>query len=76
MKGYEAIIKEGKTFIDIKAAEDLRKELNEMRDRVECAVALHKSDVARIEELEEQLSVWRSVFPALAPRLFSEIGDE
>lgn len=76
MKGYEAIIKEGKTFIDIKAAEDLRKELNQAMDRVECGVALHKSDVARIAELEEQLSVWRSVFPALASRLFPENGDE
>lgn len=76
MKGYEAIIKDGKTFIDIKAAEDLRKKLNEAMDRVECAVALHKSDVARIAELEEQLSVWRSVFPVLAPRLFPENGDE
>ena len=76
MKGYEAIIKDGKTFIDIKAAEDLRKELNQAMDRVECAVALHKSDVARIAELEEQLSVWSSVFPALAPRLFQENGDE
>ena len=72
MSKYESIIKDGKTFINIKAAEALRKELNEAMDRVECAVSLSKTDVARIAELEEELSVWRSVFPSLAPRLFPE----
>lgn len=76
MSKYESIVRYGITFIDIKAAEALRKELNEAMDRVECGVSLHKRDVARIAELEEQLSVWRSVFPALAPRLFPESGDE
>jgi len=72
MKGYESIIKDGKTFIEIKAANDLRAELNNARTAVECGRALDKTNVARIAELEEELSVWRSVFPSLAPRLFPE----
>lgn len=72
MKGYESFIKDGKTFIEIKAANDLRKELDNERLRVDCARALDKNNVARIAELEEELSVWRCVFPSLAPRLFPE----
>lgn len=72
MKGYESIFKDGKTFIEIKAANDLRKELNNERNIVEIARALHKTDAARIAELEEELSIWRSAFPSLAPRLFPE----
>jgi hypothetical protein len=72
MSGYESIIKDGKTFIEIKAANDLREELNNARTAVESARFLVKTNVARMEELEEKLSVWRSVFPSLAPRLFPE----
>jgi hypothetical protein len=72
MKGYESIIKDGKTFIEIKAANDLRKELDNERTIVEVARSLRKTDLARIAELKEELSVWRSVFPSLAPRLFPE----
>lgn len=76
MSEYESIIRDGKTFIDIQAANDLRKELNDVRVIATCAKALDRSNLRRIAELEEQLSVWRSVFPALAPRLFPENGDE
>ena len=76
MSEYESIIRDGKTFIDIQAANDLRKELNEVRVIAACAKALDRTNGRRIAELEEQLSVWRSVFPALAPRLFPENGDE
>ena len=76
MSEYESIIRDGKTFIDIQAANDLRKELNDVRVIAACAKALDRTNRRRIEELEEQLSVWRSVFPALAPRLFPENGDE
>jgi len=72
MKGYESFIKDGKAFIEIKAANDLRKELDNERLRVECAIALDKKHVARIAELEERLSVWRSCFASLASRLFPE----
>lgn len=56
--------------------EGLRKELNEVRVIAACAKALDRTNGRRIAELEEQLSVWRSVFPALASRLFPENGDE
>ena len=76
MSEYESIIRGGKTFIDIQAANDLRKELNDVRVIAACAKALDRTNGRRIAELEEQLSVWRSVFPALASRLFPENGDE
>lgn len=76
MSKYESIIRDGKTFIDIQAVNDLRKELNDVRVIAACAKALNRTNGRRIAELEEQLSVWRSVFPALAPRLFPENGDE
>ena len=72
MKGYESIIKDGKTFIEIKAANDLRAELNNARSAVDKTNGAVVRQSLRIEELEEELSVWRSVFPSLAPRLFPE----
>ena len=72
MKGYKTILRYGETFIEIKAANDLQKDLDNANTIVECARALHKTNLARIAELEEELSVWRSVFPSLAPRLFPE----
>lgn len=76
MSKYESIIRDGKTFIDIKAAEDLRMEINKILEKRASDSVKRETYLARIAELEEQLSVWRSVFPALASRLFPENGDE
>ena len=72
MSKYESIIKDGKTFIEIKAANDLRAELNNARSDVDKTNRGVLRQSIRIAELEEKLSVWRSVFPSLAPRLFPE----
>ena len=55
--------------------EDARK-LREGWDEADKRIAELEKELLRMEELEEELSIWRSVFPRLAPRLFAETSDE